>query len=105
MIAMTVKMGNYSFEGAFSDPSSLRNNSGVYAVLTRATTDDKFTVVDVGESGGVRDRVSDHDREGCWNRNKKQAGLSYAAFYCDERTRMSVEDELRGAYNPSCGDR
>ena len=102
---MAVQIGNYSFEGVFSDPSSLRNNSGVYAILTRATTGDKFTVLDIGESGGVRDRVSNHDREDSWKCNKKQAGLSYAAHYCDEKTRMKIEGELRRAFDPPCGER
>jgi len=102
---MSINIGNYSFEGPFSNPSSLSNKSGVYAVLTRATTNDKYSVVDIGESGEVRDRVSDHNRAPCWNRNKKAAGLAYTAYYCNESTRMKVEAELRGAYKPSCGDR
>ncbi len=101
---MAITIGNYNFEGPYADPSSLRNNSGVYAVLTRATANDKYSVVDIGESSGVRDRVTNHDREDCWRRNKQQAGLSYAAYYCDERARLKVESELRGAYSPPCGD-
>jgi hypothetical protein len=29
---MSIKIGNYSFEGPFADPASLKNVSGVYAV-------------------------------------------------------------------------
>jgi hypothetical protein len=102
---MSITIGNYAFEGPFGDPASLKNQSGVYAVLTRSTSNDSYTIVDVGEAGAVRDRITNHDRQDCWKRNKKAAGLSYAAYYCDERTRMSVEKMLRAKYNPPCGDR
>lgn len=102
---MSITIGNYSCEGPFSDPASLKNRSGVYSVLTRASTGGTYSVVDIGEAGAVRDRVTNHDRQDCWKRNKKQAGLSYAAYYCDERTRMSVEKTLRDKYTPPCGDR
>jgi hypothetical protein len=102
---MSITIGNYTFEGPFADPASLKNLSGVYSVLTRATGNDSYSVVDIGEAGAVRDRVTNHDRQDCWKRNKKQAGLSYTAYYCDERTRLSVEKTLRAKYNPPCGDR
>ena len=101
---MSITIGNYPFEGPFADPASLKNASGVYSILTRATTSDRYSVVDIGESAAVRDRVTNHDRQDCWKRNKKQAGLFYAAYYCDEKTRTSVEKRLRGEYNPPCGD-
>lgn len=102
---MSITVGNYPFEGPFKDPASLKNLSGVYAVLTQATSTDSYAVVDIGESGAVRDRVTNHDRQKSWKQYAKPAGLSYAAHYCDERTRMSAEKTLRGKYNPPCGDR
>lgn len=101
---MSIRIGNYDFEGPLSDPSGLRNTSGVYAVLAKNTTNGNYTVVDIGESGTVRDRVSSHDRANCWARNK-QAGLNYAGHYCNEANRMAVEKALRGSFNPPCGDR
>lgn len=47
---MSIKIGNYSFEGPFADPAWLKNVSGVYAVLTRATANDSYTVLDIGQS-------------------------------------------------------
>jgi hypothetical protein len=102
---MSITIGNCSFEGPFTGPASLKNLSGVYSVLTRATSSDTYSVVDIGESGGVRDRVTNHDRQESWKRHQKAAGLSYAAYYCDERTRVSVERTLRAKYNPPCGVR
>ena len=102
---MSINIGNYTFEGPFADPASLKNASGVYSVLTRSNGTDSYSVVDIGESGTVRDRVTSHDRDECWKRQKKAAGLAYAAYYCDERTRLAVEQTLRTKYNPPCGDR
>jgi len=102
---MSITIGNYGFDGPFSNPASLSNRSGVYAVLTRASSADRYTVVDIGESGTVRDRVLNHDRQAAWARCRQQAGLSFAAHYCDERARTSVEMILRDRYDPLCGDR
>lgn len=98
---MTIQIGRYNFEGPFNDPTSLRDQSGVYAVLGRSATG--WNVVDIGESGGVRSRVTNHDRANCWARNRG-GGLAYAAYYCDEATRMRIEGELRSQFNPPCGD-
>jgi hypothetical protein len=102
---MSITIGNYAFEGPFPNAASLKNSSGVYAVLTRATVNDSYSVVDIGESGSVRDRVTNHDRQESWKRHAKAAGLSCAAYYCDERSRMALEATLRGRYSPTCGDR
>lgn len=102
---MSITIGNYTFEGPYPSTDSLHDKSGVYAVLTRATATDLYSVVDIGESGGIRSRVANHDRAPCWNGRKQAQGLFAAALYCDERTRMNVEKQLRAQYNPPCGDR
>jgi hypothetical protein len=100
---MAIQIGNYNFEGPFRDSASLREQSGVYAVLGGNGTN-SWKVVDVGESEQIRTRVSNHDRANCWGRNRGD-GLAYAAYYCTERDRMRIEQELRTKYNPPCGDR
>ena len=101
---MSIQIGNYTFEGPFTNPASLKNVSGVYGVLARSWSGNGHKVIDIGESATVSDRVSNHDRSTCWTRNR-QAGLSYAAFYCDQPTRIRVEQGLRKQFNPVCGDR
>jgi hypothetical protein len=61
-------------------------------------------VVDIGESGDVKDRVANHDRKPQWQRTG-HASLSVAALYCDAAARMKIEQQLRQQYNPACGDR
>lgn len=60
---MSIRIGKYNFEGPNSSPSSLRNISGVYAIL--GSKGGKNFVADVGESKEVRERVENHDREPC----------------------------------------
>ena len=100
---MAIQIGNYKFDGPFSEPSALRNQTGVYAVLG-GDGSSPWTVVDIGESRGVGPRVEQHDRAKCWNR-QRHPRLAYAAYYCNEQARMRVEQELREQYKPPCGDR
>lgn len=101
---MTITIGNYPFDGPFATPDSLRAQSGVYVILGRNAEHEGWTVLDIGESGDLSTRVSNHDRSDQWGR------LGYrmhavAAYYCDAVTRMRIEAELRRQFNPPCGVR
>lgn len=98
---MAITISNYTFDGTYSSPAHLQDRSGVYVVL--GTTINGLQILDIGESGWVRSRVQGHDRAVAWARHR--VSLSYAAFYCDETSRMRIESELRAKYNPPCGDR
>ena len=101
---MSINIGKYNFEGPFTSTGNLKNQSGVYAILGRNSDADRWNVVDVGESGTVRERVENHDREPCWKRQGYRQ-LAVAAYYCPEAQRMRIEQELRAQFNPPCGDR
>ena len=74
------------------------------AILGRSGSAPNWRIVDVGEAGDVRQRVSTHDRADCWRR-QNHAELTSAALYCDERTRLAVESRVRTFFKPPCGDR
>jgi hypothetical protein len=99
---MTIPIGRYTFEGPFSYTSSLKSQSGVYAILT--PSGGSYKVLDIGESENVRTRIENHDRQPCWNRNKN-GSIFYAAYYCGATNRMLIERELRNQFNPPCGER
>lgn len=101
---MPIQVGSYSFDGPYRDPASLKAQSGVYAVLGINPGEPHWKVLDIGESESVRERVSQHDRSSCWVRQGKSR-VEYAAYYCDERSRMRIEQELRSKYDPPCGKR
>ena len=52
----------YTAEGPYTSTESLEDRSGVYIILTRAKSTDKWTVIDVGESHELKTRVENHDR-------------------------------------------
>ena len=101
---MTIALGQWTFVGPHLNTDYLRAQSGVYAILGQRASSPSWEVVDIGESGEVRQRVTTHDRRPCWER-QGYARLSVAAFYCDERTRIAIESSLRAQYKPPCGDR
>lgn len=100
---MAIQVGNYNFEGPFSSTQELQRKSGVYVILGRSGNS-SWSVVDVGESSSVRDRVENHDRQDCWNR-QRHAQLNVCALYLNETQRLTVEGELRSKFNPPCGKR
>jgi hypothetical protein len=100
---MSIQIGSYNFEGPFTKEAQLRAVSGVYAILGR-TTGSQWRVVDIGEAGDVYQRVSTHDRAPCW-RARGYGELAAAALYVSEVQRMLIERQLRGQFNPPCGER
>lgn len=101
---MTITVGQWTFDGPHLSADGLRAQSGVYAVLGRRAPTEQWTVVDIGESQDVQDRIRYHDRAPCW-RSQGYPALSVAALYCNGRDRMTVESTLRGQFNPPCGQR
>ncbi|MEO1328744.1 MAG: hypothetical protein AAFW46_03705 [Pseudomonadota bacterium] len=99
---MSIQIGGYNADGPFGNVSSLQARSGVYVILGKPQATANWNVVDVGESGDVKDRVAKHDREPCW-RGLGHSELAVAAIYADQRNRMLIERELRTKYNPPCG--
>ena len=100
---MAIQLKSYSFEGPFDNTGPLRSQSGVYAILGKRPTDAQYRVLDIGESLNVRERVDNHDRAPCWNR--QQLPLYVAAYYCNEAARTKTEQDLRAHFNPPCGER
>lgn len=95
----------FTFEGAFTDASSLESRSGVYVIWCR--TGENWRVLDVGESSDVKARVTSHDRADCWQRNCGGT-IYYSATYTPNQQqpgRKQIEQAIRNAENPPCGDR
>jgi len=65
-------------------------------------TEAVHSVLDVGESANVQERVANHDRVDQWESNRKD-GLFFSASYCGEGDRMTMESELRDYFDPPCG--
>lgn len=101
-LTTTTHLGNHSFAGPHTTNSTLPSLSGVYIITTLAPNQ-RHTVIDVGESENVRERISSHDRTSQWQQ-AQQNGL-YAWVLAAEAQRMLIERAHRLAYNPVCGVR
>ena len=99
---MTIQLGKYNFEGLFDDPTPLRRQSGVYAILG-GDGSRPWLVVDIGEAENVQLRVERHERSECWML-QGHVRLGYAAYYCNARERVRIERSLRARYRPPCCD-
>ena len=97
------RLGKHVFLGPHTDTSQLPSISGVY-VITTLSHNGRHTILDVGESKNIRERVSSHDRMQQW-RNNAVSGIYAWTLASDELTRMTIESVLREAYKPICGDR
>lgn len=100
-----INIGSYQFNGPFDNTSFLIDASGVYVIL--CVTANSTTVVDIGESHAVKNRVENHDRADCWKKHCS-GSLRVAVYYTpylQQAGRKKVEQELRQQYAPVCGDR
>lgn len=103
---MSISIGRWKFEGPYPSVASLKERSGVYAILDQRR-DGNYYVIDVGESKAVKTRVESHDRANCWARNQ-QGNLTVAVLYTphlQQVGRIAIEQELRTQYTPVCGIR
>lgn len=100
---MSIEVGKYTFEGPYTTPEKLEDRAGVYAI--HCYRDDKYSLIDVGESATVKSRVETHDRKDCWKR--ECAGTLMVSVYytpnLQQAGRMQIEQEIRDQYNPPCG--
>jgi len=100
---MGITVGDYTFDGPYLSTDSIENKSGVYAIHCKK--DEKYFLVDVGESAEVKSRLDSHDRKDCWQRNC-QGTLTYSVYYTPNLQpsgRMEVEQKIRAQYDPPCG--
>lgn len=106
MIQFTINKDIIPAEGPYTSTDKLRHSAGVYTILGRNKQFGPWTVLDVGESEDIKNRVSIHDRGEQWvNQGYKE--LSVAPIYVSgpRPNRLKVEAALREAYRPPCGDR
>jgi len=100
---MSITIGEYTFEGTYASTYALEDHSGIYAILCHQ--DNKYRLIDVGESATVKSRVENHDRKYCWRRNCSGT-LKVAVYYTphlQQNGRMQIEQEIRKNYDPPCG--
>ncbi len=102
---MSLIIAGYGFEQGGSDGANLEHARGVYAVLCEFG-DGHRSVIDVGESEDVRDRVENHDRRDCWRQNCTGT-LGIAVYYTPGWStveRRTLVQKIRAEFDPPCGE-
>jgi hypothetical protein len=100
---LTVKIGDYAFDGPFKSTDSIENKSGLYAVLHHK--DGKCYLLDIGESSEIKKGIEEQDRQE-WEKNSEGA-IEYSVYYTPElkeEDRKEIEAKIRTTYRPPCGN-
>jgi hypothetical protein len=100
---MPIKINDLEFYGPVRSTDELQDDPGIYAIL--GEIDQKYYIIDVGESETVKTRTEGHDRKDCWGR-KSRGDVFYAALYMPDKQqdeRSSIEEEIRNRYQVPCG--
>lgn len=100
----------FDFVGPYSDPDELKEDAGVYVVLSIRAGKPNM-ILDIGEGGwnfpqgqGVRSRLKSHNRRTCWEEHSQGGLIAFAVLYERDGTqRLKVEEALRRFYQPPCG--
>lgn len=101
---MSFDRHGYNFDGTYKTPEELQSHAGVYVVWCQVG--ESWTCLDVGESHDVCQRLKNHERSECWERNC-QGIIKYAAYYTpnlQQSERLRIEQYLREKENPICGE-
>lgn len=100
---MTVKIGDYTFDGPFKSVDHIEDKSGIYAILH--FKEEKCYLLDIGESSQIKQEIEEHNKEE-WEKNSASE-IQYSVYYTpelDESDRKEIETKIRTQFIPSCGD-
>ena len=102
---MGIYRWGYEFDGPYFDPNDLSDDPGVYII--ECVHENGRTILDVGESDNVKDRVLNHDRKDCWRGNCQGKNFYSAAYmlFTPEEERRELESRIRNSENVICGER
>lgn len=93
----------YHFDGAYTNPNNLQSAAGVYVIWCK--TNDSWTILDVGESDDVKDRINNHDRADCWQDNCPGTIYYSATYISNPQERSNLEQRIRNEEDVACGER
>jgi hypothetical protein len=96
---LTIKIGDYDFDGPFSSTDSIENKSGIYAILHYK--EGKFYLLDIGESSRIKKEIEEYDRKE-WEK-KSNGVIEYSVFYTPKLwkdDRKEIEIKIRATYMP-----
>jgi len=108
-MATQVTIGGKAFSCVRLSEANFDDIAAVYVILC-VSSDGSSTVLDVGQSGELGDRINTHDRETCWkekcpNNNVWVCVYPMPSSQHSRQDREQLEAYLRDKYDPPCGKR
>ncbi len=106
---VSVTIGTRTFSCVRLDQADFRDIAAVYVILC-VGSDGSWTVLDVGQTGGLGGRIDSHDRRECWTASCASRNIWVCVYPMPSdrysaQDRRAVEAESRRQYNPPCGQR
>jgi hypothetical protein len=95
---MAINLESYPFTSP-GQSETLHASSGVYAILGKLNDHGAYTVIDVGQSGNVRECVVTRERACVWRRCNWPVFCT--AYYCNEADRMKIAGALKAILTSS----
>ena len=106
---MSIKWGNYSFEGPYRLSSwEPPYRAGIYAIMKKADKPNNYTVIYFGESGNLSDRgfVNSHHKYSCFiDEAGSESGIYIGTYLMPNSSaseRQKIESELVNKFKPNC---
>ena len=114
-MAKTIEL-TLDWKGPYTTTDLIPDNAGLYVILSGKQNEkgtwptNLYKLLDIGQAGGIKTRLDDHDRADCWALKKtkdhtivyKYALMPTKTF--DQSDRLSVECCLRSKKTPPCGE-
>ncbi len=75
---MSINIGTYTFDGPYKTATTLKDKSGIYAILTLNGV--KINIIDIGESSMVKTRIEGHFKDSSLYKQGK-GFLMVAVYY------------------------
>jgi hypothetical protein len=106
---VNLKIGSYPFACYPLANASFINIAAVYVILCVGQTG-SWTVLDVGQSGELGERIDNHSRKDSWFQHCANKNIWVCVYpapisqYTKEQ-RVALEASLRAMYKPPCGER
>lgn len=96
-----MNIGGYNFQGPFVSKQMIRDEAGIYVILTRLSPP---KIIYVGQSISLRNRITYHEQEPYWTQHAP-LGFYYAVYYTPRsaaQQRSQIELEIIRKYKPPC---
>ena len=86
---MQIKIGRYHFEGPFSSISNIKEQEGIYVILSRLHKN-IYSLLDIGESDNLKTRVEKR-KNNFSDKNNKKRPVFFAVNYTQNLGKQSRE--------------